>query len=256
MGRSLQTQRLMDGSNRTTPQLSDEICPRGDISSYGWLKCRPHSLQCCLSSRWILFFCCLLVCTQGLIVTGLSGVVITSIEKRYFLQSSQVGGIFSCYDIGNTILTLVVSYFGHRHKPKWLGAGAVFLGLGCLIFALPQILVGDYEPAVAQTADLCRSNQTLLDASDAGEGNCKSSKWYHLLVFVAGQLLIGAGASPVYNIGSAYLDENASRKNSGVYLGIYYAVSTLGPGLGFLLGGYFLSIYVDIALVWLRESSL
>ena len=57
--------------------------------------------------------------------------------------------------------------------------------------------------------------------------------------FCCRQLLVGAGASPVHNLGSAYLDENVTRKNSGVYLGIYYAVATLGPGIGFLLGGYF-----------------
>lgn len=221
-----------------------------DQPSYGWLGCRPRCLGRCLSSRWILFFCCVLVGAQGMIVTGLTGVVITSIEKRFFLRSSQVGGVFACYDIGNTIFTIVVSYFCHSHKPRWLGVGSLVLGLGSLVFALPQLLAGSYEPVTAQMSDLCAANGSFPNATSGVEDACRSSRWFHLLVFVLGQLLIGAGASPIYNIGSAYLDENVTRKNSGVYLGIYYAVATLGPGIGFLLGGYFLSVYVDISLVW------
>ena len=221
---------------------------RGKRTYYGWLGFRPTFLQGLLSTRWILVFCCCLVGTQGLIVTGLSGVVISSLEKRYYLRSSQVGSIFSCYDIGNTIATLLVSYVGHSHKSKWLGAASTILGLGCLVFALPQLIVGSYEPTISQSSDLCHFNETLRNATSSSE-SCKGSQWYHMFVFVLGQLLIGAGASPVYNLGCAYLDENVTRKNSGLYLGIFYAVATLGPGVGFLLGGFFLSIYIDINLV-------
>lgn len=229
----------------------DKDMEEEDEAGYGWLGYRPRCLGGCLSSRWILFFCCVLVGTQGMVVTGLTAVVLTSIEKRFFLRSSQVGGIFACYDIGSTILTVTVSYFGHTHKPRWLGVGSLVLGLGCLVFALPQLLAGSYEPVTARTLDLCMANQSaFLNGTNAVEEACRSSEWYHLFVFVLGQLLIGAGASPIYNVGSAYLDENVTRKNSGVYLGIFYAVSTFGPGVGFLLGGVFLSVYVDINLVW------
>ena len=220
-----------------------------ECRGYGWFAYRPNHLQSCLSPRWILVCCSMLIFTESFIVTGVLPVVVTSIEKRYFLQSSQIGVIYAFYEIGNTILTIVVSYFGHYHKPKWLGLGSLVLGLGCLIFALPQLLIGQYEPAIAQTADLCQNNQMLLNTSNASETNCKSSKWYNMLVFAVGQFIIGAGCSPVYNLGAASLDENTSRENSGVYLGIYYAVSIIGSGMGFILGGHFLTIYIDIAQV-------
>lgn len=234
-----------------TVDVNPKVSQNPKSTKYGWFQVRPSCLQGLLSSRWILVSCCLLVGTQSLIVTGLSGVVISSIEKRYYLRSSQVGSIFSCYDIGNTIVTLIVSYIGHSHKSKWLGAGSVVLGLGCLVFALPQLLVGKYEPIIAEAGDLCHLNETLRNSTNS-LNNCRSSEWFHMMIFVLGQLLIGAGASPVYNLGSAYLDENVTRKNSGVYLGIFYAVATLGPGAGFLLGGYFLSVYIDIDLVRLN----
>ncbi|XP_028405816.1 solute carrier organic anion transporter family member 4C1-like [Dendronephthya gigantea] len=234
---------MVGGEQVEIPQNPEGI----KTNQYGWFSVRPSFLQRFLSSRWILVFCCILVGTQGMIVTGLSGVVISSIEKRYYLRSSQVGSIFSCYDIGNTLVTLLVSYVGHSHKSKWLGAGSVVLGLGCLLFSLPQLIVGDYEPTIAKTSDLCRYNETLRNATHSLD-NCRKSQWYHMFVFVLGQLLIGAGASPVYNLGSAYLDENVTRRNSGMYLGVFYAVATLGPGIGFLFGGYFLTIYIDIDL--------
>ena len=213
---------------------------------YGWFTYRPNHLQSCLSPRWILVCCCLLVLSDAFIVAGISPVVVTSIEKRYFFQSSQIGFIFAFYEIANTISTVVISYFGHRHKPKWLGVGSFILGIGSLIFALPQLLVGEYEPVVGQTADLCEKNRTLLNALSASVENCKSSKWYIILVFIVGQAIIGVGSSPIYNLGAAYVDENTSRRNSGMYLAMYYSATAIGIGIGFLLGGHLLGIYVDI----------
>ena len=212
---------------------------------YGWFKYRPRSLQCCLTSRWILAACCFFVVAQSFTVTGLSGVTITSLEKRFYLRSFQVGGIITCYEIASTLLTLTVGYYGHVHKAKWLGSGAIVLGIGCLIFAMPQWLSGNYTPIVAQASDLCQE-ETFNNQTTPYEKICKKSEWYYIFVFVLGQLLIGAGASPIYCLCMAYLDENVSRKNSGIYLAIFFAVAALGPALGFVLGGYFLTIYVDI----------
>lgn len=219
------------------------------ITQYGWFNFRPGFLQGLLSSRWILVFCSFYVGLQGFAVTGLSGVVVSSIEKRYYLQSSQAGSIFSCYDAGNAIASILVSYLGYSHKSKWLGAGALVLSLGCMLFALPQLLVDEYEPRIA--SDLCNLNQTLPVSSME---SCRNSKWYHMMVFVLGQLLIGVGGSPVYSLGSTFLDDNVTHKNSGIYLAIFYGFATLGPGLGFLIGGYFLSIYIDINLVRMTSA--
>ena len=228
-------------SARESPELFEH-------PKYGWFKYRPRLLQCCLTSRWILAACCFLVLSESFIVIGLSGVTITSLEKRFYLRSFQVGVILTCYEVSAILLTLVVSYYGHVHKAKWLGSGAIALGIGCLLFAAPQWLSGTYSPIVAQTNGLCQeisyNNQTT-----AADELCKNSEWYYICIFVLGQLLIGAGASPIYNLCTAYIDENVSRKNSGIYLAVFYAVSATGPALGFLLGGYFLTIYVDIEQV-------
>jgi hypothetical protein len=38
-------------------------------------------------------------------------------------------------------------------------------------------------------------------------------------LFLIGQLLHGAGASPLYTLGVTFIDENVSKKMSSVYLG-------------------------------------
>lgn len=44
----------------------------------------------------------------------------------------------------------------------------------------------------------------------------------YFLMFLLGQTLHGIGATPLFSIGTAYLDENVSQKASPVYLGEIY----------------------------------
>ena len=222
--------------------------PEIECVKYGWLSCRPSFLQCCLCAGWILITCSWYLFIHQFIVTGISNVVVTSLEKRFFLNSSQVGTIFSCFDISNLILTIVVSYFGYRHKPKWLGSGSFVFGLGCLIFALPQLIADKYDPIVAKNTELCQ-NSSNFSINTQDELPCKESKWYLVFLLVVGQLIIGCGASPIFNLGPSYLDENVSQKNSGLIIGLYYSAAMLGTGVGYVVGGYFLSIYVDFVQV-------
>ena len=57
------------------------------------------------------------------------------------------GLIASTFDITVALCIIPVSYFGGRgNKPRWLGVGAILLGVGALVFALPQFVVGPYQP--------------------------------------------------------------------------------------------------------------
>lgn len=216
-------------------------------SSCGWLKFRPGFLQRFATAKWFLFFQCWLVLAQGMIVSGFAGVVISSLEKRFSLKTSEVGAINACYDIAAATMAIVVSYYGHHHKPKWLGRGAVILGIGCLLFAVPHLLIGKYEPGTG-SSNLCTS-ASPTDSNSQSEVKCRSAVWYIVLVFVIAEFFIGVGATPVYILGTAYIDENVRRTTSGLFLGIMYAVATFGPAIGFLLGGEFLKIYVDLEQV-------
>lgn len=101
----------------------------------------------------------------GLVVNGFINVVITTIERRFGLRSSQTGLVASGYDIASFVCLVPVTYFGGRlgaSKPRWLGWGVVIMGLGSLTFALPHFLVGTYR-ASSSTSNVCiNGNGTFL----------------------------------------------------------------------------------------------
>lgn len=98
-------------------------------------------------------------------MNGCINVVITTIERRFGLRSSQTGLVASGYDIASFACLVPVTYFGGRigaSKPRWLGWGVILMGIGSLTFALPHFLVGPYRATGAQS-NVCTStgNSTL-----------------------------------------------------------------------------------------------
>ena len=81
-----------------------------------------------------------------MIVNGLLNASITSIEKRFDIKSKDAGIVGNCYDIAAVICLIPVGYFGgHGSKPRWLGFGALIMGVGAFVFALPHFTTGLYE---------------------------------------------------------------------------------------------------------------
>ena len=81
-----------------------------------------------------------------------------------------------------------------------------------------------------------------------------SSSTLYLFILCLGQFVMGAGTTPLYTLGPAYMDENVNPKVSPIYLGIWFATTFLGPGLGYAVGGTFLRIFTDLKVVSLTFS--
>ena len=122
---------------------------------------------------------------------------------------------------------------------------------------LPHLIVGEYHPIVSTSANAA-SNQSavgicvLTNATAGGSSGCVTqfdSEWYYMFIFIMSQILMGIGSTPLFSLGPAYLDENLHPRSVPVYIGVWYAATWLGPGLGFILGGYISTIYVDVTLV-------
>lgn len=99
-----------------------------------------------------------------MVVNGFVNIVITTIEKRYGMNSFESGLIAGGYDIASFICLIPVTYFGGRinsSKPRWLGFGVIVMGVGSLIFASPHILYGKYK-TVDINEHLCQNNSTLI----------------------------------------------------------------------------------------------
>lgn len=87
-----------------------------------------------------------------------------------------------------------------------------------------------------------------------GKGNICLERTYdsspiYLFILCLGQFVMGAGTTPLFTLGPAYLDENVNPKSSPVYIGVWFATTFLGPGVGFALGGMFLRTFTDLQLV-------
>lgn len=235
----------------------------------GILNCRPYGIQRFARIKIFVLLLSLLVMMQQALSSGYINSVITTIEKRFDIPSSYSGLIASSYEIGNVITVIFVSYLGsRRHIPVWIGIGAVIMGIGSLVFMVPHF-TGEPNPGIAiknKTSDnICRSALVRDQDMDLGrlssglsnqplaphtlrEDNClegKASTTGPVLLFVLAQLLLGCGGSPLFTLGTTYVDDHVRTESSSMYIGCMYSMAAFGPVVGFLLGAYLLSFHMD-----------
>ncbi|MGH0162945.1 UNVERIFIED_CONTAM: hypothetical protein FKN15_043661 [Acipenser sinensis] len=171
---------------------------------------------------------CALMLAQGTVGAYLVS-VLTTLERRFNLQSADVGVIASSFEIGNLALILFVSYFGAKgHRPRLIGCGGIVMALGALLSALPEFLTHQYEYQSGEIRlgeegrDICAINSS--DIEDGGAnldfycGSRTNTNMMYLLL-IGAQVLLGIGATPVQPLGVSYIDDHVRRKDSSLYIG-------------------------------------
>ncbi|KAF2885002.1 hypothetical protein ILUMI_21176 [Ignelater luminosus] len=241
-----------------------------DTKDCGILKCRPSFLQKYAGIKCFVLLLSFLVTLQQALSSGYINSVITTIEKRFEIPSSLSGLIASSYEIGNVITVIFVSYLGsRRHIPVWIGVGAVIMGIGSIIFMVPHFIAEESVSAVTTNTseeNMCRvvsvreqdmglgrfssglSSPPLAPHNNLRGDNCiqgSPSTTGPVLLFVLAQLLLGCGGSPLFTLGTTYIDDHVRPDSSSIYIGCMYSMAAFGPVLGFLLGAYLLSFHMD-----------
>ncbi|VDD89638.1 unnamed protein product [Enterobius vermicularis] len=207
---------------------------------FGYGIFKPKWLQLLNRAPFLLVALSLCAICQGSIVNGFISTSISSIEKRFSLSSTQSGIFSAFYDVAIVIVLIPISYYGH--KGIVIATGMVAVGAGSILLVLPHFLAGNYSVGGKLKNDLCNlaKNFELCDQSK----DVLNKLWYAILLL--SQLFIGIGAAPLFTIGISYMDENIAHSRTAIYLGVYMAVSTIGPALGFIAGGQLLKIWGDI----------
>lgn len=201
---------------------------------------------------------CALMLAQGTVGAYLVS-VLTTLERRFNLQSADVGVIASSFEIGNLALILFVSYFGAKaHRPRLIGCGGIVMALGALLSALPEFLTNQYEIGEMWRTDAGRdvcSNASNTEAEDKVCSNRANTNMMYLLL-IGAQVLLGIGATPVQPLGVSYIDDHVKKKDSSLYIGILFSTLVFGPACGFILGSLCTKFYVDAVFIDTSKLSI
>ncbi|XP_051170810.1 solute carrier organic anion transporter family member 74D [Leptopilina boulardi] len=188
-------------------------------------------------------------------------VTLTTLEKRFKIPSQTTGIILSGNEISQ-ILSLVLTYYGGSgHRPRWIAVGVALSGLSCFVLALPHFIYGPGKDALALTSEYLDQNlinSTSIDdlptcSGEKNQPHCDEESLQdisilpRLLVFLS-QFILGIGTTLYYGLGQTYLDDNTRKKNTPMLLGFTFALRTLGPVVGFVLGYACLSLYINPTL--------
>ncbi|XP_046382787.1 solute carrier organic anion transporter family member 4A1 isoform X2 [Ischnura elegans] len=262
---------VSQGSIRSPPTKGATDAEGDDAEDCGCWMIRPRFLRNFRTAKWVLFFMCWAGAAQGMVVNGFLNASVSTIERRFGLQSWATGIIVGGYDVASFVCLLPVSFLGGRltaSKPAWLGGGILILGIGSLVFSAPQYFAGlSIEALDAEANGVSTFVCAVGGNATTGQGDlCSSrdpltpSKFSHLSlwfwIFFLGQILHGVGSSPLYTLGVTFIDECVTKKMSSVYLGIFYATAILGPAAGFIVGGQLLNIHTDIFSVDVAEIGI
>ncbi|XP_071502429.1 solute carrier organic anion transporter family member 4C1-like [Diadema antillarum] len=241
-----------------SPAKSNELDDECEIEEFrcGWCGWRPQWLQNFNSAPWLLVTLTAAVGIEAMLVTGFVTSTLTSIERRFQLRSRDLGIIISSFDVTSIILVLFVTFVGGRgNKPRWLGTGCIIIGAGALIYALPHFTTGNYRYVTSLVSATCGASGAANCSELLKEEETPSSLSKYMYMFMAGQTLMAIGSLPLNTLGVSMLDESVSLEQTGLYIGIFFAVASLGPAAGYMLMGVFLNTFTDFAAPFSKDIS-
>ncbi|XP_005802554.1 solute carrier organic anion transporter family member 3A1-like [Xiphophorus maculatus] len=236
-------------------QVKSQICTERSSTDDPEQDDNQKKTSCFSNIKIFLVAECALMLAQGTVGAYLVS-VLTTLERRFNLQSADVGVIASSFEIGNLALILFVSYFGAKaHRPRLIGCGGIVMALGALLSALPEFLTHQYEYEAgdswhAEDGRVICSNKTRSENRDSGFncGNRANTNMMYLLL-IGAQVLLGIGATPVQPLGVSYIDDHVHKKDSSLYIGILFSTLVFGPACGFILGSICTKVYVDAVFI-------
>lgn len=212
----------------------------GPENRCGLLGFRPDCLQPLCRLPLVLADLSFVMLVHNFLTNGVVSVVLPTLERRFQLKSFESAMILSSYNVANVIAVTPVSFLGtSRSKPMFVAFGAFTVGTGSLMFASAHLLAPAYAWG-SQIQDLCPMG--ALPADMCQHGNIRNYRF----LLMAAHAINGLGSTPFFTLSVTYMDENVPSRKVSTYLGTMSSMGIVGPGIGFLTAGYFLSKYTDV----------
>ncbi|XP_055331984.1 solute carrier organic anion transporter family member 74D-like isoform X2 [Paramacrobiotus metropolitanus] len=221
---------------------------------------QPDFLQRC-NNMTLFVFCYVLLCLIYGMAASYTSSMIPSIEKRFGFSSRTVGIIMAMNDVSHVSTALLTAHFGGRgHRPRWIMCGCIILGIALLLHAAPEVLFPFRNLDVWKGASMMQNEEHLCAANSrqralrlGGDNhtaavpvvNASESNIGPVVVLVVAQLLQGVGSTALIILGLPFIDDNVQKKNTPLYFSISFSSRIFGPVLGYALGGFCNSIFLD-----------
>ncbi|XP_077865583.1 solute carrier organic anion transporter family member 2A1-like, partial [Saccoglossus kowalevskii] len=195
----------------------------------------------------------------------------TTIEKRYNLNSSELGSLTSLHQVGTLITVIFCGYLGglpESHRPRWISVGLFIIAIGVFCSILPHLTLGTYvypratdtnNDSVLANVVMCKElplnrNQTITPNSDSTSCDVFDKEEVQdgnvaYLCFALSALIMGVGYSPVSTLGSAFVDDSVKHTTSALYLGIINMMWGFGPIVGWIVAAVSTLVFVDLGRV-------
>ncbi len=235
-------------SQPNSPEL-DTQCGAG--------KWRPDCLQPCANIRAFTAVTSITALLNGIFFAYYNA-VITSIENRFGLSSSIMGFVKNADNIGFILSIVLVSHFcRYANKPRLFAACSILSSIATFLFALPHFIYGAGDYKVDQTnqtysyhdkfTHFCDpDNPSDISAYCGRQNRLGQFNAVALALFITSEILQGVSNAPGMSLSVTYMDDNSSAQDSPKYFGWMFATRALSPLIGYGLGAWATSMYVDL----------
>ncbi|XP_066258869.1 solute carrier organic anion transporter family member 2A1-like [Euwallacea similis] len=209
-------------------------------------------------------------CFLGVLTVAglLSGIVVKYFRgtsqiwsKHYDISQDTVDWLIYTNEIFVGLFALFLAYWGNRmHRPNWLGALTIYLGISCIILAIPEI----YQPFRQEETDLDTVNGPVLCQIEKNAQLTDLSVNINNQVIAFGIIILYQVVYALYTVsfiahGVTYIDDNTSSNQSPIFIALIFASQRMGKQSG-IYSAWMPYIYsrenIFVSVVWLLVASL
>lgn len=196
---------------------------------YRWCCIRPTMCKFCYNWIYIFFILCVCIFAQNLITSGIGTAIVSTIEKEFYLTSTESGIFLGIYDLAAVFSSPVIGYFGglkNANKMRIIAVNLIFVCIGSYVIGCTVFLRKPDESIYSNTNEttICRSNDSFNECEFANGDSNKAIASNLKYILYAANLVIGSGSVALYSVGVAFIEEAVVPSKSALCQAIFYGV--------------------------------